>query len=105
MDEGLSEKEALEKMLTLTDEERTEMVEGSMGGTRQEKEEEVIQFSNCPLGGLRTSFFCIIGPYATKQWQFRHEIKSQLAKLLATEDLVVEHKKLKLLVSMFTLVC
>ena len=25
----------------------------------------------------------------------RHEIKSQLAKLLATEDLVVEHKKVQ----------
>ena len=25
----------------------------------------------------------------------RHEIKSQLAKLLATEDLVVEHKKVE----------
>ena len=38
MDEGLSEKEALEKMLTLTDEERTEMVEGScMGGKDRKK--------------------------------------------------------------------
>ena len=38
MDEGLSEKEALEKMLTLTDEERTEMVEGScMGGKDKKK--------------------------------------------------------------------
>ena len=25
----------------------------------------------------------------------KHEIKSQLAKLLATEDLIVEHKKVK----------
>jgi hypothetical protein len=25
----------------------------------------------------------------------RHEIKSQLAKLLATEDLVIEHKKVE----------
>jgi hypothetical protein len=31
--------------------------------------------------------------YETKQMPVRHEIKSQLAKLLATEDLVVEHKK------------
>ena len=38
MDEGLSEKEALEKMLTLTDEERTEMVEGScMSGKDKKK--------------------------------------------------------------------
>jgi len=31
--------------------------------------------------------------YETKSMSVRHEIKSQLAKLLATEDLVVEHKK------------
>jgi len=31
--------------------------------------------------------------YETNQMSVRHEIKSQLAKLLATEDLVVEHKK------------
>jgi hypothetical protein len=31
--------------------------------------------------------------YETKPMAVRHEIKSQLAKLLATEDLVVEHKK------------
>ncbi len=31
--------------------------------------------------------------YETKSMSIRHEIKSQLAKLLATEDLVVEHKK------------
>jgi len=31
--------------------------------------------------------------YETNQMAVRHEIKSQLAKLLATEDLVVEHKK------------
>jgi hypothetical protein len=31
--------------------------------------------------------------YETKPMPVRHEIKSQLAKLLATEDLVVEHKK------------
>ena len=37
MDEGLSEKEALEKMLTLTDEERTEMVEGSCMGGKDKK--------------------------------------------------------------------
>jgi hypothetical protein len=34
-----------------------------------------------------------MGSYETKQMSVRHEIKSQLAKLLATEDLVVEHKK------------
>jgi hypothetical protein len=34
-----------------------------------------------------------MGSYETKQMPVRHEIKSQLAKLLATEDLVVEHKK------------
>ena len=33
--------------------------------------------------------------YETKHMAVRHEIKSQLAKLLATEDLVVEHKKVK----------
>jgi hypothetical protein len=32
-------------------------------------------------------------PYETNSMSIRHEIKSQLAKLLATEDLVVEHKK------------
>ena len=31
----------------------------------------------------------------TKQWQFSHEIKSQLAKLLATEDLIVENKQVQ----------
>ena len=41
MDEGLSEKEALEKMITLTDEERTEMVEGScMGGKDRKKKKK-----------------------------------------------------------------
>ena len=40
MDEGLSEKEALEKMLTLTDEERTEMVEGSCMGDRKKKKKK-----------------------------------------------------------------
>jgi hypothetical protein len=34
-----------------------------------------------------------MGTYETNQMAVRHEIKSQLAKLLATEDLVVEHKK------------
>ena len=34
-----------------------------------------------------------MGSYETKPMPVRHEIKSQLAKLLATEDLVVEHKK------------
>ena len=40
MDEGLSEKEALEKMLTLTDEVRTEMVEGSCMGDRKKKKKK-----------------------------------------------------------------
>ena len=35
----------------------------------------------------------MIGTYETNPMSVRHEIKSQLAKLLATEDLVVEHKK------------
>ena len=34
-----------------------------------------------------------MGSYETKSMPVRHEIKSQLAKLLATEDLVVEHKQ------------
>ena len=34
-----------------------------------------------------------MGSYERKSMSVRHEIKSQLAKLLATEDLVVEHKK------------
>jgi len=34
-----------------------------------------------------------MGSYETNPMAVRHEIKSQLAKLLATEDLVVEHKK------------
>ena len=33
--------------------------------------------------------------YDSNQMTVRHEIKSQLAKLLATEDLVVEHKKVE----------
>jgi hypothetical protein len=36
-----------------------------------------------------------MGSYETKPMPVRHEIKSQLAKLLATEDLVVEHKKVE----------
>lgn len=35
----------------------------------------------------------MMGSYETKPMSVSHEIKSQLAKLLATEDLVVEHKK------------
>ena len=35
----------------------------------------------------------MMGSYETKPMPVRHEIKSQLAKLLATEDLVVEHKQ------------
>jgi hypothetical protein len=34
-----------------------------------------------------------MGTYETKPMAVNHEIKSQLARLLATEDLVVEHKK------------
>ena len=33
--------------------------------------------------------------YETKPMSVRHEIKSHLARLLATEDLVVEHKKVE----------
>ena len=40
MSEGLSEKEALEKMLTLTDEERTEIIEGSCMGDRKKKKKK-----------------------------------------------------------------
>jgi len=36
-----------------------------------------------------------MGTYETNPMPVRHEIKSQLAKLLATEDLVVEHKQVK----------
>ena len=37
----------------------------------------------------------MMSSYETKPMPVRHEIKSQLAKLLATEDLVVEHKQVK----------
>ena len=40
MDEGFSEQEALEKMLTLTDEERTEIIEGSCMGDRKKKKKK-----------------------------------------------------------------
>ena len=40
IDEGLTEEEALKKMLTLTDEERTEMVEGSCMGDRKKKKKK-----------------------------------------------------------------
>ena len=36
-----------------------------------------------------------MGTYETNRMSVSHEIKSQLAKLLATEDLVVEHKKVE----------
>ena len=36
-----------------------------------------------------------MGTYETKNMSVSHEIKSQLAKLLATEDLVVEHRKIE----------
>ncbi len=42
-------------------------------------------------GGFRR----IMGSYQTKQMAVQHEIKSQLAKLLATEDLIVEHKNVE----------
>ena len=37
VDEGLTEEEALKKMLTLTDEERTEIIEGSCGSMKKKK--------------------------------------------------------------------
>jgi len=37
IDEGLTEEEALKKMLTLTDEERTEIIEGSCGSKKKKK--------------------------------------------------------------------
>ena len=37
IDEGLTEEEALKKMLTLTDEERTEIIEGSCGSMKKKK--------------------------------------------------------------------
>lgn len=43
--------------------------------------------------GFTTLFFCMMDSFQNKPMSVRHEIKSQLAKLLATEDLVVEHKK------------
>ena len=33
-----------------------------------------------------------MGTYQTKRMAVQHEVKSQLARLLATEDIVVEHK-------------
>ena len=36
-----------------------------------------------------------MSPYEQDIMTVSHEIKSQLAKLLATEDLVVEHKKVQ----------
>ena len=41
------------------------------------------------------TFRFIMGTYKRSPMSVRHEIKSQLAKLLATEDLVVEHKKVE----------
>ena len=37
IDEGLTEEEALKKMLTLTDEERSEIIEGSCGSKKDKK--------------------------------------------------------------------
>ena len=39
--------------------------------------------------------FCILGSSKQNLMAVNHEIKSQLAKLLATEDLVVEHKQVE----------
>ena len=39
--------------------------------------------------------FSIMATYETRSMAVSHEIKSQLAKLLATEDLVVEHRNLE----------
>ena len=41
----------------------------------------------------KAPLLCIVISVQTNSMSVRHEIKSQLAKLLATEDLVVEHKK------------
>ena len=40
IDEGLTEEEALKKMLTLTDEERSEIIEGSCGSKKKKKSEK-----------------------------------------------------------------
>ena len=40
VDEGLTEEEALKKMLTLTDEERSEIIEGSCGSKKKKKSEK-----------------------------------------------------------------
>ena len=40
MDEGLSEQEALEKMLVLTAEERTEIIEGSCGSKKKKSKKK-----------------------------------------------------------------
>ena len=39
IDEGLTEEEALKKMITLTDEERSEIIEGSCGSKKDKKKE------------------------------------------------------------------
>jgi hypothetical protein len=50
-------------------------------------------FQTGTSGGRKTSFFCIIGSYETKPMPVNHEVKGMLAKLLATEDIIIEHKK------------
>ena len=40
IDEGLTEEEALKKMITLTDEERSEIIEGSCGSKKKKKSEK-----------------------------------------------------------------
>ena len=44
---------------------------------------------------VKATFRRIMATYRKEHMAVSHEIKSQLAKLLATEDLVVEHKKIK----------
>ena len=48
------------------------------------------------MGRRKGDLSSYYGPtYRKEHMAVSHEIKSQLAKLLATEDLVVEHKKIK----------
>ena len=57
--------------------------------------EVLIQFSNWHTRGSHHPLFLYDTLIHNKPMTVRHEIKSQLAKLLATEDLVVEHKKVE----------
>ena len=61
---------------------------------RSFKTKETNQQSGTTSSVMR-GFFSIIGSYETKSMAVQQEIKSQLAKLLATEDIVVEHKKIE----------